>query len=472
MIRELLVTPPVSVAAGRAWPVALLLGSASFLVLFDSLAIATALPSIGAEFGLRPGVLQWVVSLYSVGIGAFLLLGGRVCDLWDRRRALVASLLLCAVAGLVAGLAENLPVLLAGRVFQGLAAAFALPAAFAIAGTLFTEEPWRSRGFSVMAFAAWSAGLVGAMLGGLITVHWGWRWVFLVTVPVGVVAVVAAMFLLPPVTPPRDAAERLDVWGALLTSVGLVVLILGLERLGKGEGSGLSWLIVCAALAVFAVLVVVERRTAYPLVKPGLLRSRRLVGSCLAFGGYCAGYTVVIVIGSQYLQDVHGLSAAGAGVALTPVLVGGIVSSLLAPVVLRRFAPRVVLTVALMLCALAVAMIALLGQVGVFAMVPWFALWGAVSGPIFVAFTRECITDSAEEDRGVASAMFESMSHVGGAIAIAVYMTMLGAGFSYRSTQFLGVAVVAASAVLAFLAFGPGRGRGVAAGGTIPGLRT
>src|SRR4051812_9966167 len=134
----------------RPWAMALLLASASFLVLFDSLAIATALPSIGTEFRLRPAVLQWVVSLYSISIGAFLVLGGRVCDLWGRRRVLAASLALCTVAGLLAGLAPGLPVLLAGRVLQGVAAAFAIPAALATAATAFTEEPWRSRVFAVI----------------------------------------------------------------------------------------------------------------------------------------------------------------------------------------------------------------------------------------------------------------------------------------------------------------------------------
>src|SRR3954471_15835150 len=111
----------------RAWSMALLLATAPFLVLFDSLAIATALPSIGSELRLRPGTLQWVVSLYSLSIGAFLVLGGRVCDLCGRRRVLLASLALFSGAGLLAGIAPDLPLLLAGRVLQGVAAAFGIP---------------------------------------------------------------------------------------------------------------------------------------------------------------------------------------------------------------------------------------------------------------------------------------------------------------------------------------------------------
>jgi predicted MFS family arabinose efflux permease len=431
--------------------VALLLGSAPFLVLFDSLAIATALPSIGADFGLRPGVLQWVVSLYSLSIGAFLVLGGRVCDLWGRRRVLVASLAVCAVAGLFAGLAPGLPLLLAGRVLQGVAAAFAIPAALSTAATVFREEPWKSRVFSVVAFAAWSAGLAGAMLGGLITVHLGWRWVFLVTVPVCAVTVAVTMALLPRDAARERASERLDVWGALLASAGLVMLILGLEQLGKGEQTGRAAFVVTWGVVLLAGLVLVERRAEHPLVKPRLLRSRRMVGSCLAFGAYCAGYTAVIVVGSLHVQDVHGLSAAAAGLLLSPVLLSGIVSSALSAVLLRRYGVRTVVVAALLLCSSALAMIAVSGGGEVTALLPWLVLWGIASGPIYVGLTRECIGDAAEDDRGTASALFESMSHVGGGIAVALYMTLLDAGFGYDFTELVGVLAVAAGAVLAFL---------------------
>src|SRR4051794_22758532 len=310
----------ISVRGTWPWPVALLLATASFLVLYDSLAIATALPAIGADFHLRPGTLQWVVSLYSLSIGAFLVLGGRVCDLCGCRRVLLASLALFTAAGLLAGLAPDLPLLLAGRVFQGVAAAFGIPAALATAATVFASEPWRSRVFSVIAFAAWSAGLAGAMLGGLITVHWGWRWVFLATVPVGAAALGAATALLPAGGPRRTGSERLDVAGALLTTAALVTLLLGLQQLGQAGGphAGRAVLVLAAAAALFAALVAVERRVAHPLVAPRLLRSRRMAGSCLAFGTYCAGYTAVVVVGSLCLQEVHGLSAAAAGLAFSP----------------------------------------------------------------------------------------------------------------------------------------------------------
>ncbi|WDZ84793.1 MFS transporter [Micromonospora cathayae] len=435
--------------AGRSWAVALLLASASFLVLFDSLAVATALPAIGAEFGLRPGVLQWVVSLYSLAIGAFLLLGGRVCDLYGRRRFLVASLVLCTGATLLAGLAPTLPLLLAGRALQGVAAAFAIPAALSIAASRFETEPWRSRVFSVIAFAAWSAGLTGAMLGGFVTTQFGWRWVFLGAVPVGVAAVAATLVLLPDDRPRAARGERLDVAGALLVSAGLVLLLLGLQETGERAGLLRPVLFGGTGLVLLAVLVLVERRSADPLVKPRLLRSRRRAGSYLAFATYCAGYNAVIVIGSLALQQRHGLSAEAAGLTLSPVLVGGVVSSLLGPALLRRFSSRTLVVTAMALCALSLAMIATRDSVAGF--LPWLVLWGLCSGPVYVGLTRECISEAPADDRGTASALFESMSHLGGAVAIAGYLTMLGAGVGFRATELVGAAVVALGGLLTFL---------------------
>jgi MFS family permease len=418
----------------------------SCLVLFDSLAVATALPAIGDEFGLRPGVLQWVISLYSLTIGAFLILGGRVCDVWGRRRVMVAGLVVCTGAGLLAGLAPNFPLLLAGRALQGVAAAFALPAALSAAAGEFDTEPWRSRVFSVIAFAAWSAGLAGAMLGGVLTTRFGWRWVFLVTVPVGAVALVGARMLLPRDRPGAVHGQRLNVTSAVLVSSGLIVLLLGLQ-----ESSPLLGLAGCALLAL---LVVVERRSAHPMVRPGLLASRRRAGSYLAFGTYCAGYTALIVIGSQALQEKYGLSADAAGLALSPVLVGGAISSALSPLLMRRFSPRTIVVTAMAMCALSLALIAVSDSVP--RLLPWLLLWGWSSGPIFVGLTRECISDAPEEDRGTASALFESMSHIGGALAVAAFMTMLGAGVAFRPVELTGAVVVAVGALLALLVI-PGR---------------
>jgi MFS family permease len=435
-------TAPLPRRSTYGWPVALVLAGAMFLVLFDSLAVATALPIIGAEFGISPGQLQWVVTLYSLSIGGFLVLGGRVCDMWGRRRLIVASLTLTAGGLVVSGTAPALVPLLAGRVLQGMGAAFAIPAALASAATLFADEPWRSRVFSVVAVAANTAGIAGAVCGGLITSYLGWRWLFLIVVPVAALTAVAGLLLLPADGPARHRRERLDITGAVLVTTGLLALIYGASLIGEHGLRPITVLPVAAALLMLAALARYERRVAHPLIKPAVLRSPRLVASCLAFGAHSAAYAAVVVVGSLQLQDIYRLSAAQAGTVLAPVLLGAVASAAPAGRLLRRYGSARVVTLALLLCSIALTLVAFSSRGSLALLVISLIAWGLSAGPIYVGLTRECIGDAAPGDRGIASALFESTSHVGGAISVAVYLTMIGAGVDYSTTQLIGAAVV------------------------------
>jgi MFS family permease len=477
--------PAVSAAGageGRraGWPAALVLAGAMFLVLFDSLAVATALPAIGAEFAVPPERLQWVVTLYSLSIGGFLLLGGRVGDLYDRRRLIVASLGVTAAGLLLAGVASSPAPLLAGRVLQGLGAAFAIPATLATAATLFPDEPWRSRVFAVVAAAGNTAGVAGAVCGGLITSWLGWRWIFLVVLPVAVLAAIAALLVLPatpvarpatgvarpatgiarpvsgvaqptaavarPAAPGRAAGGesrpgRLDVVGALLATGGVLGVVYGATGIGENGARVVTVLPIVVGVLCLAGLWFRERRVADPLIKPSVLRSRPLVASCVAFLAHCAAYSAVIVVGSLQLQDVHHLSAAQAGLVLAPLLAGSFLSSIPAGWLLRRFGTRAVVVCCLTLSSTTLTLVALGGH-SLPVVLIGLILWGLSSGPVFVALTRACVGGAAPEDRGVASALFESTSHVGGAIAVAVYLTMIGAGVGYHMAQLVGAAAV------------------------------
>jgi predicted MFS family arabinose efflux permease len=452
-------TAPAPPVVLHRWPSALVLAGAMFLVLFDSLAVATALPQIGDEFEIHPAQLQWVVTLYSLSIGGFLVLGGRICDLIGRRRVIVTSLAVSTLGLLVAAVAPALWVLLIGRVLQGLGAAFAIPAALASAATLFPDEPWRSRVFGVLAAAGNTAGLAGAVCGGLITSHYGWRWIFFAVVPVGAVAVLAARLLLPLDDPDRRPGDRLDLTGAVLATGGLLMLIYGASRIGEQHLDLLAVAAVGAGLLMLTALIVTERRSASPLVRPSVLRSSRLVASSLAFGAHSAAYAAVVVVGSLYLQDIHELSAAEVGFVLAPILLASLLSSLPSGMLIRRYGTRVVVAVALALNAATLAAVAVNARSGSLTVIVfWLVAWGFSIGPIYVGLTRECIGDARPADRGVASALFESTNHVGGAIAVALYLSLLGAGSGYGALQFIG-AVIAASSVVSTLLIMPGRER-------------
>jgi MFS family permease len=436
-----------SLEGSRAWTTAAVLGVAQLCVLFDSLSVATALPAVGADFDLEPSGLQWVVSLFSICIGSFMLLGGRACDVLGARRVLMASLAVCAAGGLIAGCAPSFGVLLAGRVAQGFAAALALPAALSLASLLFESEPWRSRVYSVIATCAWLAAIAGAVLGGAITDAWGWRWIFLVTVPAALLGLLGC--LLVPAPPRADGGRRrLDLGGALLAAVALAGLLLGVEQLAHSKvllgGAALVVAVLAAGAATF-----VERRSDDPLLPPHLLRSWPLVGPCLAFGAYCAGYTAVVVVGSLFVQDEYDLGATGAGLFLTPMLVIGTASAIFSPRVVRRFGVRRVTAVAFGLCAVAMTGLALSRPEEPVGLLPWLLLWGVGSGPMFVGLTREVLGDVDQRESGTVAAMFESMSHVGGGLAAAAYLTLLGAGLGFGTVQVVAALVVASGAALA-----------------------
>ncbi|GIF77850.1 MFS transporter [Asanoa siamensis] len=427
-----------------------MLAGAMFLVLFDSLAVATALPAIGAELGLSTARLQWVITLYSLSIGGFLVLGGRVCDLWGRRRLIAASLALTAAGLLLSGVASGLAPLLLGRVMQGVGAAFAIPATLASAATLFPDEPWRSRVFAIVAAAANTAGVAGAVGGGLVTSYLGWRWVFLVVAPVAALAALAALLVLPPDRPP-SRREPLDLVGAVLATGGLLAVIFGASRIGEVGPRPVDVATVVVGLLMIGALVWWERRVPYPLIKPAVVRSRRLVASCLAFGAHSAAYAAVVVVGSLLLQDTYRLSAAQAGLVLAPVLLGALASAAVAGVLVRRYGSRPVVTTALLLGAVALAVVAVSAGAALWLLVVCLAAWGLTAGPIYVALTRECVGDAAPADRGMASALFESTTHIGGAVSIAVYLTMLSAGAAYATTQLVGAAVAAAAVLTTLL---------------------
>ncbi len=429
----------------RAWSVAAVLGAAQLCVLFDSLAVATALPSIGRGLGIDAAQLQWVVSLYSISIGAVMLFGGRCSDVLGARRTLTAGLAVSAAGALVAGWAPSVDVLLAGRVAQGLAAGVALPSALSLAASLFPSEPWKSRVYSVIATAAWLAAVAGAVLGGLITDAWGWRWVFLVTVPAALAGVIGTRIV--PAPAPANS-RRLDGPGATLVCAGLATALVGVQQLGAGA-SAPGAVSVAVSVVLLGSFAVVERRAADPILPTGPLLSRRLVGSCLAFFAYCAGYTGLVVVGSLFVQAEYGLSAAQTGLFFTPTLVVGTASALVAPAIVRKYGARSVTTAALALCAVAMSGLALSRPANLVALVPWLALWGAGSGPVFVGLTREVLADADADRSGTTAATFESMSHVGGGLAASAYLTLLGAGLGFATLQLVAAVVVAAGAAAA-----------------------
>ncbi|HEY0167688.1 MAG TPA: MFS transporter [Jatrophihabitans sp.] len=403
-------------AAARPLACAVVLGSGLFLVVFDSLSVATALPAIRRDLGLQAGQLQWVINMYSLSIAGLLLAGGRAADIFGRRRMLLASLAVLAAGTTVAGLSADLTTLLIGRALQGAAAACALPAALALTGSLFPTEPWRSRAFSVMSVSGGTAGLAGAVFGGLLTDALGWHWIFLMTIPLNAAAVVAAGHYLPSDPQGIRRGRRLDLSAAALGTTGLVAVVYAFGHVETAGGINdygvLGPLVV--GLLLLTGFIVWERHAPDPLVDVHLLRSRRLAGCCIGIAAQSSVHTAVVVIGSLHLQSVHKLSAAGAGAALAPALIATSIGSVVAGRALPRLGARRIGVGTLLVAALSMLGLALMSGWSnyLIAVLPWFVLQGLFNSATYVALSSEAVGEAAEEasDRAVDEAIDEAVS--------------------------------------------------------------
>jgi MFS family permease len=255
-----------------------LLCVAQFVDVLDVNAVIVALHSIGQDLGFSQAGLQWVVSAYVLFFAGFLLLAGRVADLWGRRRTFVVGLAVFTAASLCCGLSVSKEMLVVSRAFQGLGAATTAPAALSIITTIFAEGRERDRAVAAWTAVAAGGGAAGLLLGGFITDVLGWQWIFFVNVPVGAAGIALSQVLLPESRDPA-ASRRLDLLGAGTVTSGLVLLVLALTRTEEaGFGSPITLATLGFAAALFGAFVFVERRAADPLVPLRLFHLRGLVG--------------------------------------------------------------------------------------------------------------------------------------------------------------------------------------------------
>src|SRR4051794_5338142 len=254
----------------RLWGALFLLCGIVFLDGLDVSMVGVALPSIQADLGLTTSQLQWVISAYVLGLGGVLLLGGRASDLLGRRRVLIVALAVFTLASLVGGLVSDGTLLIAGRFLKGLAAAFTVPAALSLITTTFTEGPARNKAMGIFnAFCA-SGFSFGLVFGGLLT-EIGWRWTFLLPVPVAALLLFAIPRYIARDRPYLGPKRRYDIPGALLLTAGMLLLVRTIvEAPNQGWGDPQTIAGFALSAALLAAFVTVERRASQPLVRLGI----------------------------------------------------------------------------------------------------------------------------------------------------------------------------------------------------------
>jgi EmrB/QacA subfamily drug resistance transporter len=396
--------------------------AADFLVVADGLIVAVALPAMQDALAIASSELQWVLNAYLLCFGGFLLLGGRLGDLFGRRRVLVVGLWLFALGAVVGGLAGSAWLLIAGRALQGVGAALMAPCALALLAASFPSGAQRDR-----ALARWSAvgslGIpAGALLGGVLTAALSWRWVLLINGPLALAAAAATLWAVPESRDER-AARRLDVPGALLVTAGVGALIFGIVRSTDDGALGPGAII--AGLLLLAAFVLTERRSDAPLVPPGTLRAAGRLPAALAGAVLPIGLGAVLFLGTLYLQRVLAFDALETGLAYLalslPVLAGSPAASRLSARTGRRRAAVLGLLLqagGLFLLTRADASASFLIDV-----LPAFVLVGVGAPIAFVPVTASAMADAGRQS-GLISGVFNTAQQIGNAVGLAALATL------------------------------------------------
>jgi EmrB/QacA subfamily drug resistance transporter len=407
----------------RAWGALLVLCSALFLDALDVSMVGVALPSISADLSMSTGSLQWVVSAYVLGYGGFLLLGGRAADLLGRRRMFLISLGVFAVASLLGGLVDDGSLLIATRFIKGVAAAFTAPAGLSIITTSFAEGPARNKAIAVYTATGATGFSLGLVIGGLLT-EIGWRWVFLLPVPVALVTLAAAIKLVPDAgRAPAGARRGFDVPGAAAITAAMLLLVYTVvEAPEAGWASARTLLSLAGVVALLSAFTAIEHRTAQPLVRLGILRSAALVRANLGAMALFGSWVGFQFIATLYMQQARGWSPLETGLAIFP---GGLVVMLLAPrlgPVISRFGTTRLIALGLGSAALGYALFLPIGidSPYLLAMFPTMLLAGLgfalAYGPLNIAATNGI----APQEQGLAGGLVNTSFQFGGAVALAV----------------------------------------------------
>ncbi|MCU1410767.1 MAG: hypothetical protein JWR04_1474 [Rhodoglobus sp.] len=405
----------------RRWLALVVLALAQFLVILDASIVNVALPVVGAQFGLDTVTLAWVITAYVLPFGGLLLLGGRLADRYGHRRLFLIGTVGFVAASALAGLAGGGEMLLVARALQGASAALLAPAALALLTQLFPEPADRTKALGIWGSVAGIGAVAGVLLGGVLTASLGWRAVFFVNVPIGLLVLVFIPMLI--TRDPATARTRLDFAGAATITGALVAAVFALsmaQQLGFAHPVTLG--LIAAALALGAAFIAIERRTAEPLVPLGIFRNRNLATGnviVLLVGAAMVGLFFAI---SVYTQSVLGYDALQAGLSQLPlagvlVLVAGS-----APAIIGRLGEKRTLIVSLVVLAAglvwlsaapsdAVYLVHLLGP---------GLLIGAGIGGALVTATQLSVDGVQGGEAGLAGGLVNTSQQIGGALGLAV----------------------------------------------------
>jgi EmrB/QacA subfamily drug resistance transporter len=399
----------------------------SLMIVLDTTIVNVALPSIRADLHFSQTSLAWVVNAYLLTFGGFLLLGGRLGDLFGHRRLFLAGITLFTVASLACGLSTTQGLLVAARAVQGLGGAVASAVALSLMMTLFTAPADRAKAMGVFGFVAAGGGSIGVLLGGILTDVINWHWIFLVNLPIGVLVVVLSLRLLPD---GRGTAGtgRLDVAGAVTVTVALMLAVYAIVNGNqKGWTSAQTLGLLGAAAVLLAIFLEIESRVGAPLMPLRLFRLRNVAFANVVGVLWAASMFAWFFLSALYLQLVLGYSPLQVGLAFLPAnLIMGAFSLGLSAKLVMRFGIRRPLATGLLLAATGLVLFVRAPVDGNFAVdvLPSMILLGFGAGMAFNPVLLAAMSDVAPEESGLASGVVNTAFMMGGALGLAVLASL------------------------------------------------
>jgi EmrB/QacA subfamily drug resistance transporter len=425
----------------RRWLVLVVVAVAQLMVVLDSTIVNIALPSAQRALGFSNNDRQWVVTAYSLAFGSLLLVGGRLGDMYSRKRVFIAGLTGFAVCSAIGGAAVSFEMLVTARALQGAFGAILAPSALGTLVSTFQDPRERGRAFGVFGSVAAGGGGVGLILGGLLTQYLSWRYTLYVNLLFAAIAVAGALAYMH--TSPPGIRPRMDWPGAVLAGAGLFLIVFGFSRAETAGWTGALTLgSLVLGLVLLAAFTAAERRSSHPLLPLRVILDRARGGSYIAV--FLSGIAIfaVFLFLTYYLQEVKAYSPVTSGLAFLPligcILLSSNVSSI---VILPRLGPRALITTGMVFGAGGMAYLTQLTVTSSYAglVLPALLIMGLGFGMIFSPAINTATAGVQRQDSGVASALVNTMQQVGGSIGVSALSTIVAtATASYLAAHHTG----------------------------------
>jgi EmrB/QacA subfamily drug resistance transporter len=412
----------------RRWIVLGVVAICQLMIVLDASIVNIALPQAQHALHISTANRQWVITAYTLAFGGLLLLGGRIADYRGRKRVFVIGLIGFAISSSLGGLAPNAGVLFGARALQGAFAAVMAPAALSILAVTFTNAKERATAFGVFGGISGGGAAIGLVVGGVLTQYASWRWCLLVNTPIAIIAAIVALRV---VTESRAEGEaHFDLAGAGTVTLGLVSLVYGFTKADTAGWSAASTIIFLAvAVALLVSFVVIEARTAHPLLPLRVVLDRNRGGSFLVSFLVAGGLFGMFLFLTYYLQGTLHYSALKTGFAFLPFSAGIVVGATIASKLIGRAGPRNLMTFGLVISVLGLLWFAQIGVAAAYLVhvLPAEIVVSVGIGIVFVTLSSTALLGVADHDSGVASALVNATQQVGGSLGTALLNTFAAA---------------------------------------------